>query len=193
MLHHTALLRTQAHTQRTWTHTLTDLKETSLHEITITNRSWSKSAADWEDGRKVMIECMSRHIMTSPLGGDMSSCIWNRLWSEPHSRYWERKGPQSACTVTWGVTRQSQYGSVCWILTCLNFEREGVLLLDGVCEKEASVAAVVIVSVFGQHVGEVQVSVQTHGHSLVLKDRRHRWNTAGSRGKEIQDALPYAQ
>lgn len=66
---------------------------------------------------------------------------------------------------------------VCCLLTGQNFECEGVLLLDGVCEKEASVAAVVNVSVFGQNVGEVQVSVQTHGYSLILRDGSHGWKT----------------
>lgn len=59
------------------------------------------------------------------------------------------------------------------ILTGLDLECEGVLLLDGVSEEEASVAAVVRLSISGQHVGEVQVSVQTHGHSLVLRDGTH--------------------
>lgn len=68
-------------------------------------------------------------------------------------------------------------------LTGQNFEGEGVLLLDGVCEEEASVAAVVSVSVFGQNVGEVQVPVQTHGHSLILRDRIHRWKTEDRRNK----------
>lgn len=62
---------------------------------------------------------------------------------------------------------------VCLSLTGLDPEREGVLLLDSVSEEEASVAAVVRLSVSDQHVGEVQVSVQPHGHPLVLRDGTH--------------------
>lgn len=51
---------------------------------------------------------------------------------------------------------------VCSLLTGQNFECEGVLLLDGVCEEEASIAAIVRVSIFGQNIGEVQVPIQTH-------------------------------
>lgn len=58
-------------------------------------------------------------------------------------------------------------------LTGLNFEVEGVLLLDGVCEAEASVAAVVILSVLDQNIGEVQVSIQTHGNPPILMDGGH--------------------
>lgn len=81
-----------------------------------------------------------------------------------HSRCGERTGPPLC---------------VCCLLTGLNFECEGVLLLDGVCEVEASVAAVVSVSIFDQNVGEVQVPVQTHGHSLILRDRGHSWRRRG--------------
>lgn len=59
------------------------------------------------------------------------------------------------------------------LLTGLDLEGEGVLLLDGVSEEEPSVAAVVRLSVSDQHVGEVQVSIQTHGHPLVLRDGTH--------------------
>ena len=55
------------------------------------------------------------------------------------------------------------------------FECEGIFLLDGVCEEEASVAAVVCVSVFSQHIGEIQVPVQTHGHTTILGYRHHGW------------------
>lgn len=58
-------------------------------------------------------------------------------------------------------------------LTGLDFECEGILLLDSVCEEEASVAAVVCASILANNVGEVQVSVQTHGHSLILRDWNH--------------------
>lgn len=43
------------------------------------------------------------------------------------------------------------------------------------CEEEASVAAVIRLSVLRQNVGEVQVSIQTHGHSLVLSDGTHSY------------------
>lgn len=74
---------------------------------------------------------------------------------------------------------------VCCLLTGQNFECEGVLLLDGVREEEASIAAVVSVSIFGQNIGEVQVPIQTHGHSLILRDRSHSWRTrGGQRGEQ---------
>lgn len=66
---------------------------------------------------------------------------------------------------------------VCLSLTGLDLEREGVLLLDGVSEEETSVAAVVGQSVSGQHVGEVQVSIQPHGHPPVLRDGTHGCTT----------------
>lgn len=68
------------------------------------------------------------------------------------------------------------------LLTRQDFEGEGVLLLDGLREEEASVAAVVSVSIFGQDVGEVEVPVQTHGHPLILRDRSHSWKTDVSQG-----------
>lgn len=57
------------------------------------------------------------------------------------------------------VTAVGSVVLMCCLLTGLNFESEGVLLLNGVCEEEASVAAVVCVSILGQNVGEVQVSI----------------------------------
>lgn len=83
-------------------------------------------------------------------------------------------------TQTFEDITQNQYRihlvlCVCCLLTGQNFECEGVLLLDGVCEEEASIAAVISVSVFGQNVGEVQVPIQTHGDSLILRDRSHSW------------------
>lgn len=76
---------------------------------------------------------------------------------------------------------------MCCLLTGQNFECEGVLLLDGVCEEEASVAAVVSVSIFGQNVGEVQVSIQTHGHSLILRDWSHSCRrTEGRKWKRVR-------
>lgn len=59
------------------------------------------------------------------------------------------------------------------LLTGLNLKCEGVLLLDGVCEEEASIAAVVCVSILGNNIGKVEVSIQTHGHSLILRDWSH--------------------
>ncbi len=53
-------------------------------------------------------------------------------------------------------------------LTCLHFKGEWVFLLNGVCELEASVAAVVSVGIFSQNIGEEQVTVQAHWHPLVL-------------------------
>ena len=62
---------------------------------------------------------------------------------------------------------------LCSLLTGLNFECKGVLLLDGVCEEEASIAAVVSLSILSQNIGEVQVSIQAHGHSLILRNGTH--------------------
>lgn len=60
-------------------------------------------------------------------------------------------------------------------LTGLDSEAEGVLLLDGVCEVEASVAAVVSLCILEVNIGEVQVSVLTHGHPFILRDWIHIW------------------
>lgn len=59
-------------------------------------------------------------------------------------------------------------------LTGMNFEDEGVLLLDGLRQAAASIAFVLAVSVFRYDVGEVKVTVQTHRHSLILDNRSHR-------------------
>lgn len=58
-------------------------------------------------------------------------------------------------------------------LTGFDLEGVGVLLLDGVGEVEAGVAAVVGQRVLRQHVGEVKVPVVALGHALVLRDRLH--------------------
>lgn len=94
--------------------------------------------------------------------GDMFYSIWLDVWSK-HER----------CLHT--VTAVASGALMCCLLTGRNFESEGVLLLDGVCEEEASIAAVVRVRVLAQNVGEVQVSIQTHGHSLILLDRTHSY------------------
>lgn len=44
----------------------------------------------------------------------------------------------------------------------MNFEDEGVLLLDGLRQTAASIAFVLVVSVFSHDVGEVKITVQTH-------------------------------
>lgn len=62
---------------------------------------------------------------------------------------------------------------ICGVLTGLNFECERVFLLDGVCEEEAGVAAVVCVGILSHDVGEVEVAVHPHGHSLILRDWSH--------------------
>lgn len=58
-------------------------------------------------------------------------------------------------------------------LTGEDLEGERVLLLDGVGEMEAGVAAVVCLHVWQHHIGEVQVSVVSLGHTLVLGDGLH--------------------
>lgn len=58
-------------------------------------------------------------------------------------------------------------------LTGEDLEGEGVLLLDGVGEVEACIAAVVCLHVLQQHVGEVQVSIIALGDTLVLCDGLH--------------------
>lgn len=44
----------------------------------------------------------------------------------------------------------------------MNFEDEGILLLDGLRQAAASIAFVLAVSVFGHNVGEVKIPIQTH-------------------------------
>lgn len=74
----------------------------------------------------------------------------------------------------------------CWLLTGENFECKRVLLLDSVREEEASVAAVVCFSVVEQNVGEIQVTIQTHRYSLILRDRSHTCHTGGAQsGEEV--------
>ena len=58
-------------------------------------------------------------------------------------------------------------------LTALHFEAEGVLLLDGVGEDKTGIAAVVCAGVLGQDAGEVEVSIEPHGHAGVLLDSLH--------------------
>lgn len=77
------------------------------------------------------------------------------------------------------------------LLTGLNFESEWVLLLDGVCEEKASVAAVVRLSILSQNIGEVQVTIQTHGHSLILTNGNHTWTQQGD--KDTADECPWTQ
>lgn len=78
---------------------------------------------------------------------------------------------------------------MCRLLTGQDFKCEGVLLPDGVCKEEASVAAVVSLSIFGQNVREVQVPIQTHGHSLILRDRNHSWKTQED-NRGVKDLRP---
>lgn len=80
----------------------------------------------------------------------------------------------------------------CCLLTGLHFESEGVLLLDSVCEEEASIAAVVCVSVLGQNIGEVQVSIQTHGHSLILRDWAHSCRRSTGRNEKGEKERKYS-
>ena len=75
------------------------------------------------------------------------------------------------------IVRLSNCKCLCFLLTGLNFECEGVLLLDGLCIGEAGITAVVCVSILIYNVGKVQVSIQTHGHSLILRDCTHSWKT----------------
>lgn len=64
-------------------------------------------------------------------------------------------------------------------------------MLDGVGEKEACVAVVVGVGVFGHHAGEVQVTVEPHGHASVLLDGHHVCgdNRAGSRHRAVEEDI----
>lgn len=72
------------------------------------------------------------------------------------------------------------------LLTCLHFKCVGVLLLYGVCELEASIAAVVSLGIFSQNVGEEQVTVQAHWHPPVLC---YRHNDCGEKENRIQTHL----
>lgn len=58
-------------------------------------------------------------------------------------------------------------------LTGFDLEGVGVLLLDGVGEVEAGVAAVIGQSILSQDVGEIEVPVEALGHPLVLWDWLH--------------------
>lgn len=55
-------------------------------------------------------------------------------------------------------------------LTVQHGDRDGLLLLDGLCVREASVADVVGPAVFRKDIGEVQVSVQSLGHPFVQRE-----------------------
>lgn len=59
-------------------------------------------------------------------------------------------------------------------LTGLNFEYEGVLLLDGLRQAASGVAFVLILSIFGHDVGEVKITIQTHRYPLILNNWSHR-------------------
>lgn len=63
-------------------------------------------------------------------------------------------------------------------LTGENFEVEGVLLLDGMGEVEAGIAAVVRLHILQHHIGEIQVSVMALGDTLVLGDGLHGYKEA---------------
>lgn len=70
----------------------------------------------------------------------------------------------------WEHRAQSRAGPP---LTGEDLEGEGVLLLNGVGEVKARVAAVVGLHVLQHDVGEVQVPVVTLGDTLVLGDGLH--------------------
>ena len=53
-------------------------------------------------------------------------------------------------------------------LTCLNNDRHGCLLNDGAYSGEGSKTTVVSPAVLLYRVGEVQVSIQAHGHPFIL-------------------------
>ena len=63
-------------------------------------------------------------------------------------------------------------------LTGEDLEGERVLLLDGVGEVEASVAAVVGLHVLHHHVREIQVPVMALGDPLILGDGLHGYKEA---------------
>lgn len=63
-------------------------------------------------------------------------------------------------------------------LTGKDFEVEWVLLLDGVGEVEAGIAAVVRLHVLQHHIREIQVSVMALGDTLVLGDGLHGYKEA---------------
>lgn len=71
-------------------------------------------------------------------------------------------------------------------LTGLDHDGHGRLLDDGANPGEGGKAAVVSPAVLLLGVGEVQVSVQTHGHPLVLLDVLQTWMDAGG-GEAAQD------
>lgn len=54
--------------------------------------------------------------------------------------------------------------------TCLDNDRHGSLLNDGSYSRECSEAAVISPAVLLHRVREVKVSVQAHGHPLILLD-----------------------
>lgn len=63
-------------------------------------------------------------------------------------------------------------------------EGERVLLLDGVGEVEACVAAVVGLHVLQHDIGEVQVSIMALGDALVLGDGLHGCKEAEAAGSQ---------
>ena len=68
-------------------------------------------------------------------------------------------------------------------LTGQDFEVEWVLLLDGVGEVEAGIAAVVCLHVLQHHIREIQVSIMALGDTFVLGDGLHGYKEAGVQGE----------
>lgn len=74
---------------------------------------------------------------------------------------------------TWrwtAVTMLSKINLWKCLLTCLHNDRHGGLLDDGSYSWKSSKAAVISPAVFVHRVSEVKVSVQAHGHPVVLLD-----------------------
>lgn len=67
-------------------------------------------------------------------------------------------------------------------LTGEDLQGERVLLLDGVGEVEAGVAAVVGLHVLHHHIREIQVSIMALGHPLILGDGLHGYKEAETPG-----------
>ena len=74
-------------------------------------------------------------------------------------------------------------------LTGLDHDGHGCLLDDGAYPGEGGETAVVSPAVLLLGVGEVQVSVQTHGHPLVLLDVLQIWTYAEGGGKPFETRI----
>jgi hypothetical protein len=69
--------------------------------------------------------------------------------------------------------------------TALDYDRHGILLDDGAYPGEGSEATVVSAAVLLQSIREEQVTVQTHGHPLILLYVLKVWK----RGKEVDNSI----